>query len=301
MENSDHQAGFVTIIGNPNTGKSTLINRLVGEKLSIITKKAQTTRRSVRGIINGPNHQLVLFDTPGILTPAYALHEAMMEELSYILIDADIVLWMVEANDSHIPPLLQNILSKKNQLLFTLINKVDLLGSPQAVEEVVTQWKKRLPDVPIFPIAASTGFNVDELMKQIVQHLPIHPPYYPTDMFTDQPERFFAAEIIRKQILLNYQQEIPYAVEVVIDYFKDLPTITHIHAILYVEKHSQKAILIGKGGANLKQVGIRARQQLEAFLERSIFLQQHVKILPGWRNKRKILQRLGYMPDRHNS
>lgn len=290
-----HQAGFVTIIGKPNAGKSTLMNQLVGERLSIITPKAQTTRHAICGIVDGPFFQIVFTDTPGILRPAYELQHAMMHTIEKELIDADVFLWMVDATeDPEVPPLIQKLVAQKNRPVLLLINKVDLLPQPEAVTKLVQNWQEQVQVTQVIPIVALQGLQTEQLIQEILHYLPEHPPYYPPDTLTDRPERFFAAEIIREQILQYYHQEVPYAVEVAIDSFQETDPILRMSATIYVERKSQKAILIGKQGAALKQVGIAARQSLERFFGKQVFLQQYVKVLPNWRNQSKVLQRLGY-------
>jgi GTP-binding protein Era len=294
MHTAPHQAGFVTIVGKPNVGKSTLMNRLVGERLSIITPKAQTTRHNICGIVSDTDFQIIFTDTPGILKPAYELQESMMHMLQYALVDTDVLLWLVDIREKEIPPVVERVLAQGRIPVLLLINKVDLIAGQEALEDLVEYWKQKVNAAQIIPIAALQGFQIDQILKHILSYLPEHPPYYPKDMLTDKSERFFAAEIIREQILYKYQQEIPYAVEVVIEEFKEEATLTRISATIYVERKSQKGILIGKQGESLKQVGIAARQALEQFLGKQVFLQQHVKVLPGWRNQNKLLQRFGY-------
>lgn len=295
MQPKLHQAGFVTIIGQPNVGKSTLMNQLIGERLSIITPKAQTTRHAICGIVHGPNFQIVLMDTPGILQPAYELQYAMMHMLEKELIDTDVFLWMVDATEEpKAPPLIQELLAKGMKPVILLINKIDLLLESEALTKVINNWQKQVQVTQIIPITALQGLQTEQFLENILHYLPEHPPYYPPDTLTDRPERFFAAEIIREQILQYYHQEIPYAVEVSIERFEDTDQLLRISAIIYVERKSQKAILIGKQGTALKQVGIAARQSLERFFGKQVFLQQYVKVLPHWRNQPKTLQRLGY-------
>lgn len=294
MHLKPYQAGFVTIVGKPNVGKSTLMNKLVGERLSIITPKAQTTRHNICGILNGPNFQIIYTDTPGILKPAYELQQYMMHALNHAIIGTDVLMWLVDIYEKEVPLLVQKVLAEQQIPVLLVINKVDLVKDHSALEEIVAYWQKTAQLERIIPVAALHGFQIDQVLKHILSYLPEHPPYYPTDMLTDKTERFFAAEIIREQILHNYQEEIPYAVDVAIEQFKELEHIIHIQAIIYVEKKSQKAILIGKNGEALKRVGIAARQALEEFLAKKVFLQQHVKVLPSWRNEPKLLERLGY-------
>ena len=295
MQNVSHQAGFVTIIGKPNVGKSTLMNRLVGERLSIITPKPQTTRHSIYGILNEPNFQIIYTDTPGILKPAYELQQSMMHALQNAVIDTDILLWLVDTYEKEIPPLVQKVLTQGDIPVLLVVNKIDLVAGQEELERVVQYWQERVATVKIIPLAALHGFNVEQVLKHILTYLPEHPAYYPKDMLTDKPERFFVSEIIREQILYKYRQEVPYAVEVVVEEFKEKDTIIHINATIYVERKTQKVILIGREGKALKQVGIAARQALEKFLGKQVFLQQHVKVLTDWRTQTKSLQRLGYI------
>lgn len=290
-----HQAGFVTIIGKPNVGKSTLMNQLVGERLSIITPKAQTTRQAICGIVHGPFFQIVFTDTPGILQPAYQLQQAMMHILEKELIDTDVFLWMVDATaEPEIPILIHQLVAENNRPVLLLLNKIDLVPNPDQVAHLVQRWQEKIQVTQIIPIAALQGLQTEQLIQEVVRYLPEHPPYYPADALTDKPGRFFAAEIIREQVLQYYHQEVPYAVEVAIDSFQEKDSLLRISAIIYVERKSQKAIVIGKQGTALKQVGIAARKSLEDFFGKQVFLQQYVKVLPHWRDQPKLLQRLGY-------
>jgi len=293
MELDTHQAGFVTIIGNPNVGKSTLMNELLGERLSIITPKAQTTRHRICGILNAANFQIIYADTPGMLTPAYALQKSMMQAVYNALIDTDILLWVIEVHEKEIPLAIQQKVLASSIPTLLVINKIDLVDATQ-LAEIVAYWTAKIPVKEILTISALYAVNTAPILERIVAYLPEHPPYYPKDMLTDKPERFFAAEIIREQLLRNYRKEIPYSVEVAIDAFKETATIIRISAIIYVDKQSQKPILIGHRGESLKKVGIAARQALEQFLGKQVFLAQHVKVLPGWRDKEKLLARFGY-------
>ena len=293
MKQQAHKAGFVSIIGRPNVGKSTLINALVGERLSITTAKAQTTRHRICGILNGDNFQIVYADTPGILTPAYALQQSMMRAVHSSLMDADVLLWVIDIHEKDIQAVLQEKVLPGATPTFLLINKVDLINATQ-LAAIVRYWTAKVKVDDIIPISALQVFNTEQVLERILAYLPEHPPYYPKDMLTDKPARFFAAEIIREQLLRNYHQEIPYSVEVVIEAFKEEQAIVRISATIYVERPSQKAILIGRRGASLKRIGIAARQALEQFLGKQVFLAQHVKVLPSWRAKEKLLQRFGY-------
>lgn len=293
MEQHNHQAGFVSIIGKPNVGKSTLMNELLGERLSIITPKAQTTRHRICGIVNGPDFQIVYADTPGILTPAYALQKSMMQAVYSSLIDTDVLLWVIEVHEKEIPLAIQQKVLTSQIPILLLINKIDLVDAAE-LEKVVDYWTAQVQVKEILPISALHALHTHPIVARILTYLPAHPPYYPKDMLTDKPERFFAAEIIREQLLRNYRKEIPYSVEVVIESFKEETAIIRISAVIYVDKKTQKAILIGHQGASLKKVGIAARQALEQFLGKQVFIGQHVKVLPGWRNKAQLLQRFGY-------
>jgi GTP-binding protein Era len=288
-----HKAGFVSIVGKPNVGKSTLMNRLVGENLSIITAKAQTTRHRIMGILNGEDFQIVYSDTPGILEPKYELQQAMMSYVKVSLEDADLILLVVEAGEKYDEQLFTRFKILSTPILL-LINKIDQAKGP-AVEEKVRYWQELLNPKVIIPVSALTGKNVDRVLTAIKDLLPEHPGYYPKDDLTDRSERFFASEIIREKILLNYQQEIPYSVEVGIESFKDEETILRIRAVIYVERESQKGILIGKGGGSLKKVGTEARVDLEKFFTKKIFLETRVKVSDNWRKQKQKLKQFGYL------
>lgn len=293
MKQQPHKAGFVSILGRPNVGKSTLMNALIGEKLSIVTPKAQTTRHRICGILNGDNFQMVYADTPGILTPTYALQQSMMRAVHSSLIAADVLLWVIDIHEKDIQATLQEKVLRGATPTLLLINKVDLIEAAQ-LAEIVRYWTTKVTVDALIPVSALQAFNIDQVLEYILAYLPEHPPYYPKDMLTDKPIRFFATELIREQLLRNYYQEIPYSVEVVIEAFKEEQAIVKISATIYVERSSQKAILIGSRGAALKKVGIAARQALEQFLGKQVFLAQHVKVLPSWRTKERLLQRFGY-------
>jgi len=290
-----HKAGFVNIVGRPNVGKSTLMNALVGERLSIITSKAQTTRHRILGMVNEDDCQIVFSDTPGIIFDTqYGLHEAMMQFVQSAFEDADLVLFITDIYEN--PDELQPALDKVALVeapKFLLINKTDQ-GKPDKLPQLRETWEKKGLFDRIFAISALTGSGLPKLMNAIKAALPEHPPYYSKDELTDKNERFFVSEIIREKILLNYQKEIPYSTEVTIDAFTDKPDITVIRALIFVERESQKNIIIGKGGVALKKVGTEARQDIEAFLERKIFLELHVKVREGWRNDPNTLKRFGY-------
>jgi GTPase len=293
MENS-FKAGFVSIVGKPNVGKSSLMNKLMGENLSIITAKAQTTRHRIMGILNGDNFQIVYSDTPGILEPKYVLHEAMMSFVKVSLEDADVILLVVELDDKFEPELFDRFLRIKTPIVL-LINKSDL-GKGSQAEDKASYWKECIPNVSeTLTVSAKTGLNVDKILDIIVGKLPVHPPFFPQDEFTTRSERFFASEIIREKIFLNYAEEIPYSAEVVINSFKDEPDILRISAEIYVERDTQKGIIIGKGGTSLKKVGTEARKDMEAFFGKKIFLETHVKVADNWRKERLKLRQFGYL------
>jgi GTPase len=292
MEEKDFKAGFVSIVGRPNVGKSSLMNKLMGENLSIITAKAQTTRHRIMGILNGADYQVVYSDTPGILEPKYSLHEAMMNYVKVSLQDADLILLVVELGESF-DPLFERF-KKFETPIVLVINKTDLAKGSQVADKV-QYWKDAIPNLTaILPVSAKTGENVDKILDVVISHLPVHPPFFPQDEFTDRTERFFASEIVREKIFLNYSEEVPYSSEVVIESFKDEPTIIRIRAMIYVERDSQKGILIGKGGASLKKVGTEARKDMEVFFGKKIFLETHVKVADNWRKERLKLRQFGY-------
>ena len=293
MADTPHQAGFVNIIGKPNVGKSTLMNALVGDKLSIITAKAQTTRHRILGILNGANFQVVYSDTPGLLTPQYALQQSMMRAVRSVLVDADVLLWVVDVRDQAFPEDFCKKLQQHTAPVLMLVNKVDLV-SKETLDQTLRYWAESVDVAEIIPVAALQSHNVPYVLERILAHLPMHPPYYPKDMLSDKPERFFVAEIVREKILQHYHQEIPYSVEIVVDSFKEEASLIRLSVIIHVEKHSQKGIIIGKRGESLKKVGIAARQDLERFFRKKIFLEQYVKVVPGWRKQVQQLQRFGY-------
>ncbi|MEJ5265329.1 MAG: GTPase Era [Bacteroidales bacterium] len=289
-----HKAGYVNILGRPNVGKSTLMNAMLGEKLSIITPKAQTTRHRIIGIDNGDDYQIVFSDTPGIIKPKYKLHQKMMDFVREALTDADILLYLtdVEEKEEDLPPIFEEIQQLSIPLLVG-INKVDL-SNQSAVTQLVESWKNRLPSAEIFPLSALYNFNVDTLKKRILELLPEHPPYYPKENLSDRNLRFFVSEIIREKILLHYQKEIPYAVEVVIESYKESENLDRIAATIYVERETQKGIIIGKGGEALKKIGIEARKDIEALVGKQVYLELYVKVKKDWRNNEKILNQWGY-------
>ena len=289
-----HKSGFVNIIGNPNVGKSTLMNQLVGEKLSIITSKAQTTRHRIMGVVSGEDFQIVYSDTPGILKPSYKLQESMMKFVTGALTDADVILFVtdtVEESDRAAEILAK--LKKTSIPVIVIINKVDL-SNPEALEALVEKWHTELPEARIIPVSAKESFNIEPLFQTILELLPEGPAYYPKDTLTDKTLRFFASEIIREKILKFYDKEIPYSCEIAIDSYKEEPTIDRISATIYVARDSQKGIVIGHKGEKLKKVGKAAREDMEAFLDKKVFLQLYVKVNDDWRNNDRELRRFGY-------
>ena len=290
-----HKSGFVNIIGNPNVGKSTLMNALVGERLSIITSKAQTTRHRILGIVNGDDFQIVFSDTPGILRPSYKLQESMMNFVRGALTDADVLLYVtdtVEQDDERAAEIVERIRRSGTPTL-VVINKIDLSDQTH-LETLVEKWHAKLPDAAIIPVSARERFNIDALFGRILALLPEGEAYYPKDTLTDKTLRFFASEIIREKILTNYDKEIPYCCEIVIDAYKEEPQIDRISAVIYVARDSQKGILIGHKGEKLKKVGRQAREDLEDFLQKKVFLQLFVKVSGDWRNDERQLRRFGY-------
>ena len=290
-----HKSGFVNIIGNPNVGKSTLMNALVGERLSIITSKAQTTRHRILGIVNGDDFQIVFSDTPGILRPSYKLQESMMNFVRGALTDADVLLYVtdtVEQDDERAAEIVGRIRRSGTPTL-VVINKIDLSDQTR-LEALVEKWHAKLPDAAIIPVSAKERFNIDVLFDRILALLPEGEAYYPKDTLTDKTLRFFASEIIREKILTNYDKEIPYCCEIVIDAYKEEPQIDRISAVIYVARDSQKGILIGHKGEKLKKVGRQAREDLEDFLQKKVFLQLFVKVSDDWRNDERQLRRFGY-------
>lgn len=293
---ADHRSGFVNIVGNPNVGKSTLMNDLVGERISIITSKAQTTRHRIMGIVNTPEYQIVYSDTPGVLKPKYKLQDAMLEFSEGALTDADVLLYVTdvveepEKNKEYL-----DRVAKENVPVLLVINKIDLLKGDGELEKLVERWHERLPKAEIFPTSAKEHFNVDNLKKRIVELLPVSPPFFGKDALTDKPARFFVTEIIREKLLLNYDKEIPYSTEVLVEKFDEKETAIHIMAVIYVERDSQKGILIGKGGDKIKKVGIEARQDIEKFFGKKVFLELFVKVEKDWRNRENKLRAFGYM------
>ena len=290
----NHKAGFVNIIGNPNVGKSTLMNAFVGEKLSIITSKAQTTRHRILGIVNGDDFQVVLSDTPGIIKPAYELQSSMMDFVKSAFEDADVLIYMVEIGEKELKDeaFFKKITNFKIPVLL-LINKIDISNQEQ-LEEQVKLWAEKVPNAMLYPISALEGFNVKEVFEKIIELLPQSPPFYPKDQLTDKPERFFVNEKIREKILLNYKKEIPYAVEVDTEEFFEEEEIIRIRSVIMVERDTQKGIIIGHKGAAIKKVGVEARKDLEIFFGKQIHLELYVKVNKNWRSDQRQLKRFGY-------
>ena len=291
-----HRAGFVNIVGNPNVGKSTLMNDLVGERISIITSKAQTTRHRIMGIVNTPEYQIVFSDTPGVLKPKYKLQESMLEFSEGALTDADVLLYVTDVvEDPEKNKEYLDRVAKESVPVILVINKVDLLKSNEELNQLVDAWKKRLPNAEIFPISAMEHFNVDNLKARIVELLPPSPPFFGKDALTDKPMRFFVTEIIREKLLLNYEKEIPYSAEVLVEKFEEKENSIHIMAVIYVERDTQKGIIIGKGGEKIKKVGIQARQDIEKFFDKKVYLELFVKVEKDWRNRENKLRQFGYI------
>ena len=289
-----HKSGYINIIGNPNVGKSTLTNFFVGQKLSIITHKAQTTRHRILGIVNSENYQMVISDTPGILKPAHKLHESMMDFVNMTFEDADILIYMVEYQDHDLkdPILLKKIKSTKTPV-FLVINKIDKIDQSK-LENEIDYWKPVLPNAEIWAISAKEKFNVEELKARIIEILPEGPAYFPKDQITDKPERFFVNEIIREKILIHFKKEIPYSVEVMTESFIEETNIIKIRSIIMVERSSQKGIIIGHKGDAIKKVGTESRIDMEVFFNKKIFLDLQVKVNKNWRSSDKQLKRFGY-------
>ena len=291
-----HKAGFVNIIGKPNVGKSTLMNAMIGKNLSIITSKAQTTRHRILGIVNGEDFQVVYSDTPGLISPGYKLQEYMLKFARSAFTDADIILYVTDIEDGteNAGEMIGHLNKLKIPLLI-LINKIDL-SNEAAVNTLINDWQTAVPAATIIPISALEKFNLERIFTLILESLPESPPFYPKDELTDKSERFFVSEIIREKILLNYQQEVPYAVEVEVESFKESDKIINIRTIINVERESQKGILIGHQGKALKKVGSMARADMEKFFEKKIFLEMFVKVKKDWRNDERILKQFGYNP-----
>ena len=296
MATNQHKAGFVNIVGNPNVGKSTLSNILVGERLSIITSKAQTTRHRIMGIVNTDDYQIVFSDTPGVLTPKFKLQQSMLEYSTGALVDADVLLYVPDVVES--PTKNQAFLDKvarEKVPIILVINKIDLLSGQDELVKIVEQWRALLPQAEIYPTSAKENFNVDQIKKRIVELLPVSPPYFGKDALTDRSARFFVTEIVREKILLTYDKEVPYATQVIVEKFTESDTEIHIMAVIYVERDTQKGIIIGKGGKKLKHVGMEARKDLEKFFDKHVYLQLYVKVESDWRNQEKKLKAFGYI------
>lgn len=292
-----HKAGFVNIVGNPNVGKSTLMNSLVGERISIITSKAQTTRHRIMGIVNTEDMQIVYSDTPGVLEPNYKLQQSMLAFSQSALQDADVLLYVTDTVET--PTKNQKFIDKVNSQpapVILVINKVDLTDQKK-LEELVAQWKEIIPKAEIIPLSALVKFNLDYLLKRIKELLPESPPFFDKDALTDKPARFFVTEIIREKILEVYDKEVPYACEVMVEQFKESDKLIHINAVIFVERDSQKGIIIGKQGAALKKVGMMARKDIEAFFQKKVFLEMHVKVERDWRSRENKLKSFGYTPE----
>ena len=292
-----HRSGFVNIVGNPNVGKSTLMNALVGERLSIITSKAQTTRHRILGIVNGEDFQMVYSDTPGVLSPNYRLQEKMLEFSRSALVDADVLLYVTEPQDTidRNPEFIEKVkrMAAAGTKVFLIINKIDLT-TQETLESLVAFWHTQLPEAEIFPISAQERFGVAQLFDAIKEALPVGPPFFPKDQLTDKSERFFVNEIIREKILQNYDKEIPYSVEVEVESFQEEEDLIRISAIIYCERESQKGIIIGKAGSALKRVGMLARKDIEDFFQKQVFLQLFVKVDRDWRSNTGRLRHYGY-------
>jgi len=288
-----HKSGFVNIIGNPNAGKSTLMNALVGDQLSIITPKAQTTRHRIIGILNHADYQIVFSDTPGLVNPHYKLQESMMTGVRSALQDADVFILLSDLGEDFKNPEIIEKIKRSNVPILLLLNKIDL-SNQEDIAAKINEWKEKLPTAQILPVSALHNFNMDAVIAMILEHLPDAPPYYPKDEVSDRNLRFFVSEIIREKILLFYQKEIPYSVEVVVDSYEESETIDKIRALIFVERESQKAIIIGNKGAALKKVGKEARKQMEKFLGKQVYLELFVKVMKDWRDNEKILKRFGY-------
>jgi len=288
-----HKAGFVSLVGKPNVGKSTLMNALVGEKLSIVTPKAQTTRHRILGIVNEPDYQIVFSDTPGVIKPVYGMQESMMSFVNGSLVDADIVLFVTDINEKYDESDVIEKLSKTSSPIAVVINKIDK-SNEELVKEKINYWQDKLNPKAIFAVSALHDHNVPAVMQFILDHLPEHPAYYEKDALTDKNERFFVSEIIREKVFKLYDKEIPYSTEVIITAFKEEPKLIRINSEIIVERDSQKNIIIGKAGEMLKKVGTYARKDMEEFLQKKVFLEMFVKVIPDWRNRKNYLKNFGY-------
>lgn len=291
----EHKSGFVNIIGNPNVGKSTLMNKLVGERLSIITSKAQTTRHRILGIVNEDNYQIVFSDTPGVIKPSYELQNSMMNFVQSAFQDADVILYMVEVNEKGLKdPEIYEKLKRTEVPVLVLLNKIDQ-ADQNVVMEKIAFWKEQLPSSEVIPISALENFNTEAVMERILELLPEGPAYYPKDALTDRPERFFVSEIIREKILIRYKKEIPYSVEIEVESFVEEDELIRMSAIIYVARDSQKGIIIGHKGSSIKGVGIDARKEMERFFGKKVFLELYVKVNKNWRESDQQLKRFGYL------
>ncbi|MBP5583883.1 MAG: GTPase Era [Bacteroidales bacterium] len=290
------KSGFVNIVGNPNVGKSTLMNELVGERLSIVTAKSQTTRHRILGIVNGEDHQIVFSDTPGVLKPAYKLQESMLKFSESALVDADVMLYITDTEETaeKNSDFLEKVKKMDHIPVLLVINKIDLIDQEKLVK-LVEYWEQLLPKAEIIPCSALNKFNIDYIMKRIVTLLPEGEPYYDQDALTDKPMRFFVSEIIREKILKLYSKEIPYSCEVVVEQYEEAPKNVHIRAVINVARDSQKGIIIGKQGAGIKRLGMEARKDIETFVGKSIYLDLFVKVEKDWRNNERDLRQFGYM------
>jgi GTP-binding protein Era len=291
---SEHRAGYVNIVGKPNVGKSTLMNAMVGEKLSIITSRAQTTRHRIHGILNTPEYQIIFSDTPGILDPSYKLQETMLKSARSALVDADVLIYLTEVGEKPDPEsaFIQKVAGTRVPVLL-VINKIDL-SNQKEVELCMERWNEVLPLAEKIPISALRNFNIELIFNRILHYLPVAPPYFEKDALTDKSERFFTGEMIREKILLYYKQEVPYAVEVEIESFKEDEKLIRIRAMIYVERESQKGILIGNEGKALKKVGRESRLDMETFFQKKVFLELRVKVKKDWRNNERFIKNFGY-------
>jgi GTP-binding protein Era len=289
-----HKSGFVNILGNPNVGKSTIMNALVGEKLSIITSKAQTTRHRIMGIVNGEDFQIVYSDTPGILKPSYKLQETMMNSVNLALSDADLIIYVTDVTEksAHNGEYIDKI-KKSGIPVLIVINKIDI-SDQGSLEKIVEVWHNLFPESPVIPVSALKNFNLDVLLNSILARIPQGEPYFPKDQLTDKIERFFASEIIREKILLHYKKEIPYSVEIEIESFEEEKNLNRIRAVIHVARDSQKGIIIGHKGSMLKRVGTEARHDMEDFFRKKVFLEVYVKVSKDWRDKPSLLKKFGY-------
>lgn len=293
---ASHRAGFVNIVGNPNVGKSTLMNDLVGERISIITSKAQTTRHRIMGIVNTPEYQIVYSDTPGVLKPKYKLQESMLDFSQGALTDADVLLYVTDVVEDPVKNIdFLSRVAKERVPVILIINKIDLLKGNADLVAIIDRWKEILPDAEVFPTSAKEHFNVDNLKARIIELLPLSPPFFGKDALTDKPARFFVTEIIREKILLSYDKEIPYSAEVLVEKFDEKAQSIHIMAVVYVERDSQKGIIIGHGGDKIKRVGMEARKDIERFFDKRVYLEIYVKVEPDWRNREGKLRAFGYI------